>query len=171
MIKHLEEQIRQYRVEYQRFFNGESQLPPEVQADQIRRRLNHLNGISQLTSVEQFRLNGLEGRYNSLSELFSRRLRDMDYSERRTPGTPLPGGTTAVVLDPSTSADEVASLFDTLYAQRNTNVVLEDFHAYLLKQATKIRQRTGCNRVRFSIASTDGKLKLKVRPLPSDDNA
>ncbi len=169
MIQHLEEQIRQYRVEYQRFFNGESKLPPEVQADQIRRQLRHLNGIPRLTSVEQFRLNGIEGRYNSLSELFLRRLRDMDYSERHRSGTPTRGGTTTVVLDPSSSADEVAALYDTLYAQRNTNVALEDFHAYLLKQATKIRQRTGCSRVRFSIASDDGKPKLKIRPLPSED--
>ena len=171
MIEHLEERIRQFRVEYQRFFNGESKLPPEAQAERIRRQLHHLNGIPQLTSVEQFRLNALEGRYNSLSELFRRRLRDMDYSERPRPGTPTPGSATAVVLDPSTSVDEVASLYDTLYAQRNTNVALEDFHAYLLKQATKVRQRTGCSRVRFSVASAGGKPKLKIRPMPTEDNA
>jgi hypothetical protein len=171
MIERLEEEIRQFRVEYQRFFNGESKAPPEAQANRIRRQLTHLNGISQLTSVEQFRLNGLEGQYNSLSELFRRRLRDMDYSERRTPSTPAPGGATAVILDPGTGADEVASLYDTLYAHRTTNVALEDFHAYLLKQATSVRDRTGCSRVRFSIDSPGGKPKLKVRPMPTEDDA
>jgi hypothetical protein len=173
MIERLEEEIRQFRVEYQRFFNGESKAPPEAQANRIRRQLTHLNGISQLTSVEQFRLNGLEGQYNSLSELFRRRLSDMDYSERRTPSTPTPAGATAVILGTGTGAgaDEVASLYDTLYAHRTTNVALEDFHAYLLKQATRVRDRTGCSRVRFSIASPDGKPKLRVRPMPTEDDA
>jgi hypothetical protein len=170
MIERLEEEIHLFQVEYQRFFNGESKLPPEAQADRIRRQLTRLNGISQLTSVEQFRLSGLEGRYNSLSELFRRRLRDMDYSERRGPETPDPGATAAVIVGHETGANDVASLYDTLYAQRTTNVALEDFHAYLLKQATQVRERTGCSRVRFSIASADGKPRLKVRPMPSDGN-
>jgi hypothetical protein len=171
IIERLEEEIRLYQVEYQRFFNGESKLPPEAQAKRIRLQLNRLNGISQLTSVEQFRLGSIEGRYNSLSELFRRRMRDMDYSQRRAPEGADPGATSAIVLDPGTGTDEVAPLYDTLYAQRNTNVALEDFHAYLLKQATKVRERTGCTRVQFSIASPDGKPKLKVRPMPSEDNA
>jgi hypothetical protein len=171
MIERLEEDIRIFRIQYQRFFNGESKLPPKNQADRIRLQLHRLNGISQLTSVEQFRLSGLEGRYNSLSELFRRRMSDMDYSQRRTPGGRDPGATNAIVLDPETAADEVAPLYDTLYAQRSTTVALEDFHAYLLKQANEVRKRTGCSRVRFSITSPDGKPKLKVRPMPTEDNA
>jgi hypothetical protein len=171
MIERLEEDIRVFQIEFQRFFNGESKVPPERQADRIRLQLNRLNGISQLTSVEQFRLSGLEGRYNSLSELFRRRLRDMDYSQPRTPTGADPGATNAIVIDPATAADDVAPLYDTLYAQRNTNVALEDFHAYLLKQADEVRKRTGCSRVRFSIASPDGKPKLKIRPMPTEDNA
>ena len=95
----------------------------------------------------------------------------MDYSQHRTPGGPDPGATNAIVLDPETAADQVAPLYDTLYAQRSTKVALEDFHAYLLKQASVVRKRTGCSRVRFSISSPDGKPKLKVRPMPTEDNA
>ena len=171
MIERLEDEIRQLRVEYQRFFNGDAKSPPEAQAKRIRRQLTHLNGISQLTAVEQFRLGGLEGRYNSLSELFRRRLRDMDYSGRHAPAASDPGGTSTVVFEPTTGADEVAALYDTLYAQRHTHVALEDFHAYLLKQATKVRERTGCARVRFSVSTPEGTPKLKVRPMPTEDPA
>ena len=50
MIERLEEDIRIFQIEYQRFFNGEAKLPPENQADRIRLQLNRLNGISLVDS-------------------------------------------------------------------------------------------------------------------------
>ena len=172
MIDRLEENIREFRIEFQRFFNGESNVPPEAQAELIRRQLSQLNGIPQLTSVEQFRLGGIESRYNSLSELFRRRLRDMDHSQRARIAKPAPGGeSTSVILDPRAGTEDVATLYEALYAEKRSNVALEDFHAYLLDQASKVRKRTGCSRVRFTVRSEQGKRRLKARPMPTEGDA
>ena len=161
LIDRLEKDIADYRVEYQRFFNGDATLPPEEEWSEIRQRLNHLVGIPQLTQVDRFRLGGLEGRYNSLSELFRRRLREMDYAQGARGGA---AGPASVILSATPDLDDVAPLYQQLYADRKTNVALEDFHAYLEKQARKVRQKTGCVRVRFTVRNDGGKRKLRARP-------
>ena len=40
----------------------------------------------------------------------------------------------------------------------------DSFQSYLKKQASQIRKKTGCEQVRFRIASEDGQLKLKAKP-------
>ena len=78
IIDRLEDEIRQYRIEYERFFNGDAKVPPEEAAEQIRKHLRELTVVPRLSQVERYRLGGLEGRYNSLTELHRRRMRDLD---------------------------------------------------------------------------------------------
>ncbi len=42
---------------------------------------------------------------------------------------------------------------------------LATFGAYLERQAAAIREKSGCEEVHFRLATEDGKLKLKARPL------
>ena len=65
-------------------------------------------------------------------------------------------------------APSIEALFDGLYrqAKRPPTADLETFHAYIAQQLAAIRQKTGCTEVQFRIATEDGKLKLKAKPLP-----
>jgi len=170
IINRLEGQIRQYRVDYQRFFNGDAKVPPEDQGTKIRLHLNELAAVSQLPSVDQYRLTGLEARFNSLSELFRRRLRDLDLPQQATTAAPPPAADTvaSVIISPSEDSQEVGTLYDALYSRANSKVAPEDFHAYLLNQAAEVRKRTGCTKVRFTVRSDGGKKRLKARPMPSE---
>lgn len=168
ILDRLEREIRQYRVEYQRFFNGDLKVPPVEYAEKIRKQLNRLVAATQLSPVDRFRLSGLEGHYNSLSDLYRRRLRDMDMPHPAAVTTQRPAAKTipTIVVGESAPKEEVGSLYEALYANRDAPVALEDFHAYVLEQANKVRQRTGCSSVRFTVRDDGGKKRLKARPLP-----
>jgi len=170
IIDRLESEIRQYRVEYQRFFNGDAKTPPDEEWAGVRKQLTQLTTISQLSQVDRFRLSGLEGRYNSLSELFRRRLREMNHVQQ-TSSTPRAADArpASAILGKGSGTEDVSALYDALYSQASTNVALEDFHAYLADQATKVRERTGCTRVRFTVRSDGEGRRLKARPMPRHD--
>lgn len=170
IIDRLESEIRQLRVEYQRFFNGEVQVPPEDEAERIRRRLSELASIAQLSPVERFRLNGLESRFNSMGELHRRRMRELSSSQRAAAlragaaaGKQAPAAT-AVVVGPKSSSEQINGLYQRVYPDQNTKVALEDFHKALEKQAAKVRKKTGCKNVRFTVRTEAGKRRLRAKP-------
>jgi hypothetical protein len=198
IIDRLTEDIRQYRIESQRFFTGDSQVPPEELRVQIRRDLTSLIGRPQLSPVEQFRLGALESRYHSLTELFRRRLRGQDQAkytaaeaaeperdEERAaaPGSPGAGrpsagssgasSASAVELGRDSGVEDVEALFEALYGSRGTRaehgrgIDIGSFHAYLADQASEMRERTGCDKVRFSVDAGSGEPRLKARPVRS----
>jgi len=169
IIDRLEDEIRQYRVEYQRFLNGESHIPPEEERGKIRKQLTSLVAVPQLSAVDRFRLEGLESRYSSLDELFRRRLRDMSHVHRTEAAAEEAAAATVVDLAADSDAAHVAGLYEAIYAARSKKVDLEHFHSYLLDQAIKVRQRCGCEKVRFTVHAEDGKPKLKVRPLATSE--
>lgn len=166
IIDRLEDEIRRYRAEFQRFFNGEAQIPPEEQGRRIRKRLTSLAGDPELSAVDRFRLSGLESRYNSLEELFRRRQREMDTAQR--PGAVTePDASPAVVVDvgASGSEEQLERLYDAIYGREGSRIARRDFRAYLAGHAAKVRQRTGCDKVRFTVREESGRAKLKARPL------
>ena len=171
IIDRLDDDIRQFRIEYHRFFNGDVPTPPEERRIQIRKHLKSLIGQPQLSAVDQFRLGALEGRYNSLAELFRRRLRDMNFGHGASaPAASLAsdqGTTRRAVVDLAghSPVDDVEQLYEAIYAGRSKRVDIHSFHAYLLDRASEVRQRTGCEKVRFSIDGEAGRQKLKARPL------
>lgn len=165
IIDRLEEEIRQYRVEFQRFFNGDTQIPPEDQGLRIRKRLTSLTGAPQLSAVDRFRLSGLESRYNSLVELFRRRLREAQHIQRARSAEGRDASTAAVVdLGTEDGQAKIDTLYEAIYGQDGA-IRPEAFRDYLTRQAAKVRQRTGCDKVRFTVRDEDGKPRLKARPL------
>ena len=72
-------------------------------------------------------------------------------------------------VDSSLEPGAVAALYRGLYSGSATSD-LERFRGYLASQVDAIRQRTGCEAVVFRIASEDGRLKLKARPVVANPN-
>lgn len=168
IIDRLEKEIRQYRVEYQRFFNGEAPAPPTKEWAGVRKQLTRLTSVARLSPVERFRLSGLEGRYNSLTELFRRRQRGMSHA-RQVSQPAATGSPTSAVLGDGSRAEDVTPLYQALYADTGSSVALEDFHAYLVDKAEKVRERTGCAEVRFTVRTEGSRRSLKARPLPGKE--
>lgn len=166
-IAALESLVDQYRVDGQRFFAGDLKLPPDELRDRITSTLRRLQSSNLTTSADSFRLGALEGRFNSHSELFGRRLRERETGTAvHRPQEPKPrhDPVQGVLMSHDGS---VEALYKGLYAQGSgrSGMDLERFRGHLQKQAEAIRAKTGCTDIQFRIAEEQGKKKIKARPI------
>ena len=73
-----------------------------------------------------------------------------------------------VAIGPHPEPGAVAALFAGVAAGGGEGLQRFDrasFEAYLLRQVAAIRDKTGCDEVQFRLATEEGKLKLKARPV------
>ncbi len=170
----LQRDIRQFQIDYERFFNGGLPLPPEELRNRIQTQLRFLRNTNITAAVDSFRLNDLEARYNSYNEMFNRRLRDVE--EGRGPHRVFavvekqrfdPRG--GIVFGSNIDSEAAEALYHGLASGPGDGPKfdLDSFQTYLRRQTEAIRQKTGCDEVQFRVAEEDGKLKLKARPVPS----
>jgi hypothetical protein len=82
-IDHLAGEIRQLRVDFERFFSGALLIPPDELRRRVQARLRQLRSLNSMSAVDRFRLGDLEARHNSYDELFARRLRDREEGRLR----------------------------------------------------------------------------------------
>ncbi|MFY9820512.1 MAG: MXAN_5187 C-terminal domain-containing protein [Thermoanaerobaculia bacterium] len=174
-LDQLNRDLQQLRVDFERFFNGALHAPPDELRGRIQAQLRNLRGINLTTAVDSFRLGDIEARFNSYNELFNRRLRDLE--EGRHPGArhappavvrrydPMQGILFGERIDP----EAAEALYQGLAASPGDSLRfdLDSFQTYLARQVAAIRDKTGCSEVQFRLASEDGKLKLKARPVTS----
>ncbi len=178
-LAELAARIEEFRVTADRFFNGALRIPPEDLRQRIVRELRDIRNEPLRSAADQFRLNGLEARFNSLSELFARRLREREEGPH-SGARQLPGHEQEKVYDPSagvvldsrgTDPAAVEALFAGLArggAARNLD--LDSFRTYLERQVREIGEKTGAGRVQFRLAQEEGKIKLKARPLRAGES-
>lgn len=171
--------IEKFKIEFERFLAGATVIPPDDHRLRLVRELRELRTANLRTSAEQFRLASLEARFNSYSELFNRRLRDRE--EGRGTRLPRPAAaperhldaTSGVVLTDRLETAAVEALYQTLTRRVSESasptaapaMELDTFRGYLSAQIESIRLKTGCEAVQFRIATEDGKLKLKAKPV------
>jgi hypothetical protein len=176
MMDRWEVQFRQLQIDYEKFFNGAETIPPETERNRLGAELRRLRN-SRLSSAEQFRLGTLEGRFNSYSELFNRRQRQVEQGLHRAAARQAAGKSAG--LDPRqgvTVGTQVESAaVDALYTglskgARPPKFDLDSFGKYLEHQATLIRQKTGCEKVQFRIEQDGDKMRLKAKPIRDQES-
>jgi len=165
--------IEQFRVDSERFFNGGLALPPEELRARLQGQLRELRSVQLRAAAEQYRLGGLEARFNSLSELFGRRLRDREEgrgaapARAAAPAAPRFDARAGVVLrDAGGEPAAVEAIWSGLAAASGgRRLELETFRGYIAKQIDEIKAKTGAASVVFRVVEEDGKLKLKAKPV------
>jgi hypothetical protein len=169
-IDRLETAISTMRVEFEKFFSGARDVPPEELRDEIRGEIRALRHAKLRAAADNFRLAQMEARFNSFSELFNRRLRRVE--EGRWPSAPPPRArdldpARGVVVDGELDPRVVEGLYAGLTSGsgRGPKFDLDTFRGYLEQQMETIRARTGRSRVRFRVENDGGRLKLKAKPL------
>jgi hypothetical protein len=176
-VSRLEGLIEQFRIDAERYFNGALPIPPEEQRNRIQRELRELRTAASLhNAVDHFRLSGFEARFNSLSELYGRRLRER---EEGRGAAPVPSVAEApsrhdpargIVIGARPDADAVEALWGGLARAGGAGIELETFRTYISRQIDEIRAKTGAASVQFRVVSEDGKLKLKAKPVEGAGN-
>jgi hypothetical protein len=170
-IDRLAQDVRELRIEFERFFAGALPTPPEELRGRVQARLRELRNANLQSAADHFRLNTVEAQFNAYNELHNRRLRERE--EGRVHQAPPPS--TKARLDPrggvvvgdAPEPEAVAALFQGLYGQgaRAAKVDLETFRAYIASQVAAIQGKSGCATVQFRVVEESGKLKLKARPV------
>ena len=170
-LDQLGKDIRKLQVDFERFFNGGLPLPPEDLRARIQTQFRNLRNLNTTSAVDNFRLGDLEARFNTYNELFNRRLREREEGKHQPARTvvaekrrydPTEGIVVGARLDP----EAVEALYQGLASGPDApKFDLDSFQTYLDRQATALREKTGCSQVQFRLAAEDGKIKLKARPI------
>jgi hypothetical protein len=171
-LQRLSHDLRELRIEFERFFSGAEAVPPEELRGRVQVQLRELRQRN-LGLADNFRLGSLEAQFNAYNELYNRRLREREEGRHVAPRPAAPAVAPAydaeagIAVDERPSRDALAALFQRLYptADRAARVDFESFCALVAAQGEQIRQRSGCARVLFRVAEEEGKLKLKAKPL------
>jgi len=171
MLMRLDQDIRKFRIDFERFFSGNLPMPPEQLRIMVQNQIKELRTVHMKAVAHRFRYNSLEAKFNALLVLFNRRLREFELGNKtRRPAeasgpdhNPLKG----IVIDDQPSVTAVQALFNGLYSDSDGSAKADfgKFQTYLNKQAAQIRDKTGCTEVSFRVASDKGKLKLKAKPV------
>lgn len=173
-IDRLDGMIRQLRIQYEQFFNGALEVPPEQLRSEVQGELRSLRQANLKGVEENFRLSNLEARFNSYSEMFGRRTRNLEEGRglegRRDAGS-RPGAERdperGVTVGDEVEQEAVEALYQGLHRSGSSRprFDMDSFRSYLDRQLHTIRRKTGCDRVVFRIAEEQGKMKLKARPV------
>jgi hypothetical protein len=173
-LMRLDQDIRRFRIDFERFFSGNLPIPPDQMRINIQNQIKELRTEHMKAVAHRFRFNSLEAKFNALMVLYNRRLRESEMGPRgRQLGEAVETGLdpeAGVIIHEKPSTASVEALFKGLYAHSETGprADFDKFQAYLEEQARQIRKKTGCSEVSFRVAAEQGKLKLKAKPIRPD---
>lgn len=162
-------------MEFSKFFGGERPVPPEDLRVGVLGQIRTLRGMTIQGVADNFRLTNLEAQFNTHNELFNRRLRQREEGATGRPVRRAASGANVdaaagVRLDAGLEASAVTALYRGLYSD-SEGADYDRFREYLSNQVRAIRDKTGCAAVVFRVASEDGRLKLKARPVKEEGGA
>jgi hypothetical protein len=179
-LSRLEEDIRRLKIEFDIYFNGASKRPPYDTKGRVDTLIKRVADDRTLTYAQRFRYNSLAARYCTFRDSWRRTMqgreegRDPVSAARATAKTRQetrsePKLVSFVCLDAGKEVETVKNLYDSLLeAKRQCGEPTEDFsfprfHRLIASKAEGLKERLGCNKVKFSIAIEAGHVSFKAR--------
>jgi hypothetical protein len=184
-LTRLEEDIRRLRIEFDIFFNGAAKRPPYDTKGRVETLIKRLGDDRTLTYAQRFRYNSLIARYNAFRDLWRRTMQGRE--EGRDPMAAARAlarqqvQTTAspifyVCDDAHKEVETVKNLYDSLInAKRSCGESVEDlsfprFHSLIASKADGLKERLGCERVKFSVTIENGHVSFKAKAERGDND-
>lgn len=191
----LERNIDTLKHEYEQFFQGVNKIPPHTIQTAVERLIRKYVGGGINNAALRFRYKNDVARYNTLKELWARRMRMLEeginiggpqrnYRRSTPPPTPPPppppkqqpveeAAKTAASRGQSTPKGN--KVVDSLYKQfiaaheksgsSAKKVSPQNFEKLIAKQVATIKKAYNCSSVTFRIQVEDGEVKLKAKPV------
>jgi hypothetical protein len=177
-LTRLEEDIRKLRVEFDIFFNGASKRPPYDTKARVETLLKRLGDDRTLTFAQRYRYNSLTARYTAFRDLWRRLMQGRE--EGRDPVSAARASvkieqphTVPAVSFVCTDAHKEVGLIKDLYnslldAKQKCGESVEglsfpQFHRLVASKSDGLKERDGCDRVRFSVTVEDGHVSFKAK--------
>jgi hypothetical protein len=177
-LTRLEDDIRKVRVEFDIFFNGAAKRPPYDTKSRVETLLKRLGDDRTLTFAQRYRFNSLAARYNAFRDLWRRTMQGREEGrdpvsaarasvkqEQPTAVAPL----SFVCADAHKEVGVVKDLYESLVAAKQTcgesldGLSFPQFHRLVASKSDGLKDRHGCDRVRFSVAVENGHVSFKAK--------
>lgn len=177
-LTRLEDDIRRLRIEFDIFFNGAAKRPPYDTKGRVETLLKRLGDDRTLTYAQRYRYTSLGARYNAFRELWRRTMqgreegRDPASTARANVKKESPADTkpvSVVCADAHKELEAVKTLYASLLEAKERcgepteSVSFPKFHRLVAQKADGLKEKTGCKRVRFSVAIEDGHVSFKAK--------
>lgn len=189
-IELIEDFIRRLGVEWDKFFSGLERKPPTDLKNKVEALMRRYANAEIRNNTERFRYQTLTARYNTLNELWSKKLRAKEEGKlfgvhglkadmlpppapaaaRGAAGDARPRGDAGEirVQSPERDAAAVRALYDNfLHARQRAGetapVKFESFQKLISQQASRILTEKGGRAVDFRLETKDGKVSLKAK--------
>ena len=149
-------------MSYEKFFSGIEKREPYKERNALATLVRSLVGIHIPGSQSdiKFRLQRLTAKFNTYSAQWDRQLRLLEEGKLRRQVRP-----TASASKPKTSSSggEFDSVYDAYQKASGGTPNRDKFNAMLEKQKEQLRAKYGDKKFEFSVATENGKPKIKVR--------
>lgn len=177
-LTRLEDDIRKLRVEFDIFFNGASKRPPYDTKGRVETLLKRLGDDRTLTFAQRYRYNSLAARYNAFRDLWRRTMQGRE--EGRDPLSAARASVkkeaaadvspiSVVCGDAHKEVGLVKDLYDSLLeakqrcGESTDGLSFPQFHRLVASKSDGLKERHGCDRVRFSVAVENGHVSFKAK--------
>ncbi|HEX8558754.1 MAG TPA: MXAN_5187 C-terminal domain-containing protein [Pyrinomonadaceae bacterium] len=175
-LARLEEDIRRLKVEFDIYFNGAAKRPPYDTKGRVDTLIKRLADERTLSFAQRYHYNSLAARYSSFLQLWRRTMQEREEGRgpsRRPAQAPAAGPesqtSTFVCSDARSDVRTMRGLYDALVeARRRCGEASDDlsfarFHRMIAEKSEALKQRSGCERVHFSVAVADGRVQFKAK--------
>ncbi len=177
-LKRLDEDIRRLKIEFDIYFNGASKRPPYDTKSRVETMFKRLGDDRTLSFAQRYLFNSLTARYTSFRELWRRTMqgreegRDAAQAARanaRDEASQREAAQTFICDDAHKDVPTVKQLYDALIEAKmkcgepTDDLSFPRFHHLIATKTDTLKERTGCDRVRFSIDVEGGRVSFKAK--------
>jgi hypothetical protein len=176
----LEDDLRRLKVEYDIFFNGASKRPPFDTKSRVESHIKRLFDERKMTYAQRYRYNSLVARYVAMRDLWRRNVQDREEGRDHIAAARAALGKAAeragkerrasfVCADARADREAVRGLYDALVeAKQKCGEPVDDFpfakfHRMIASKTDSLKERLGCERVRYSIYTEAGRVSFKAK--------
>lgn len=176
-LARLEEDIRRLKIEYDIYFNGGSKRPPYDTKMRLESHLKRLGDDRTLNFAQRYHYNSLATRYASFRELWRRTLqgreegRDIAAAARASTHEPNGQFTRSEFscADVRHDVKTVKGVYDSLMKAKRScgetgiDLSFAKFHRLVMEHSDNLKQKTGVERVLFSVDVENGHVSFKAK--------
>ncbi len=173
-LARLQVSIRQLKIQYDMFFAGSIPKQPMELRGEVERLIKRYGNVSIRKYAHRFHLNALVARYNALSELWGKTLRNLEEGERRVPAlADRPPEervlASALVADPARDHEALRLLHAKFVEARKksgedaADLPFDRFLRGIVAKTGKLRDESGCDKIELRLVVRDRKVQLKAR--------
>jgi hypothetical protein len=182
-LSRLEDDIRKLKVEFDIFFNGAAKRPPYDTKNRVETAVKRLSDERNLTFAQRYRYNALVARYVALRDLWRRNVQEREEGrgaraaalarlaaaaddERKTDRA---RQATFVCSDARNDLQTVRGLYHALVEARRScgesadDIPFAQFHRMIAARTEALKERLGCESVRYSVYLEDGRVSFKAK--------